>query len=136
MTQGIEFIWPLRIYYEDTDAAGVVYHSNYLKFMERARTEWLRELGVELTQLIAETGMVFAIRQAELTFRQPARYGEGLTVRSRLIKVTPVRMRFSQQIVRDQLLVEGEVEVVCVNGWTFKPVKMPAHIKQKLDALL
>ncbi len=136
MMQVREFIWKLRIYYEDTDAAGVVYHSNYLKFMERARTEWLRALGVEQGQLLAETGVVFVIRQAKLTFRQPARYGDELNVISRLTGLRPMRMNFVQQIVCDRLLVEGEIEVVSVNAMTFKPVKIPERIQQLLEELL
>ena len=128
-----EFVWSVRVYYEDTDAAGVVYYANYLKFMERARTEWLRALGMNQSTLLAEEGVVFAVRQVEVSYLKPARYDDELAVYSRIKRLTPARMRFAQRIECGIVLATGEIEVVCVNATTFKPVKIPDHILQLLE---
>ncbi len=128
-----EFVWPVRVYYEDTDAAGVVYYANYLKFMERARTEWLRALGMNQSTLLEEEGVVFAVRQVQVSYLKPARYDDELAVYSRIQRLTPARMRFVQRLERDVVLATGEIEVVCVTATTFKPVKIPDHILQLLE---
>ncbi len=130
-----EFVWGVRVYYEDTDAAGVVYYANYLKFMERARTEWLRVLGMDQSTMRDECGVVFAVRQAEISYLKPARFDDYLQVRTGIKRLTAARIRFSQQIVRDCLLAKSEVEIVCVNAMTFKPVKIPDHILQLLEKI-
>ena len=127
------FVWRVRVYYEDTDAAGVVYYANYLKFMERARTEWLRALGVEQSQMLAEYGVVFVVHNVAVSYLKPARYDDELTVFSRIQKLGQARIRFDQQVQRDCVLVTSEVEVVCVNAKTFKPVKIPDYILQLLE---
>lgn len=136
MTGNREFLWPVRVYWEDTDAAGVVYYANYLKFMERARTEWLRALGVEQQVLRDQDERMFVVSRAEIDYHRPARYGEALLVSSRIARRTPARLTFGQQILRtgtDQVLVEGQVDVVCVNALTFKPARMPDWIQQVLE---
>lgn len=136
MNGGREFVWPVRVYWEDTDAAGVVYYANYLKFMERARTEWLRELGVAQETLRDQDGRMFVVRRAEVNYRQPARYGEELQVVSRIAEHTPARLVFQQQVRLSgagMLLVEGVVEVVCVSAQTFRPARMPGWLQQLLD---
>lgn len=130
----MNFVWSVRVYYEDTDAAGVVYYANYLKFMERARTEWLRALGVEQTDLVAEHDVVFVVRHVAAKYHQAARFNDALLIESRIQQLTPVRIRFAQSVMRDGVqLVSSEVEVVCVNAMTFKPVKIPQHIIDLLE---
>lgn len=130
-----QFVWPVRVYYEDTDAAGVVYYANYLKFMERARTEWLRALGMEQGELLQCEGVVFVVREVSVSYRMPARYGDALQVVSELVQLRPMRMRFSQRVERGGVLAEGEIEVVCVNAQTFKPVMLPRRVQQLLEQL-
>jgi len=127
-----DFVFKIRIYYEDTDSAGVVYHANYVKFLERARTEWLRALGVDQKTLLDEAGIQFVVRQFSLRLRQPARYDDELSVVCRIAQLHPFRMRFAQQIWCGILLVDAEVEVVCVNKVTFKPVTIPEWVQQLL----
>ncbi len=121
----------VRVYYEDTDHGGVVYHANYLRFMERARTEMLRVHGLELDRLEREDGAVFAVRRATLDFVAPARFNQLLLVSTRIGRATPVRMIFRQEITADkQLLCRGEVEVACLNAATFRPQRIPQQILQ------
>lgn len=129
-----EFVWRVRVYYEDTDAAGVVYYANYLKFMERARTEWLRALGVEQSTLRAEQDVVFVVRNVSADYIKPARFNDELSVMTRIQQLGLARVRFTQRILCvDSLLVNSEIEVVCVNATTFKPVKIPEHILELLQ---
>lgn len=127
------FEWDIRVYYEDTDAAGVVYYANYAKFMERARTEWLRALGVNQRELLAQSGIQFVVRQLQLRLRQPARFNDALQVVTAIKNLRPMRVLFQQQVMRDGVvLAEGEIEVVCVDAATFKPVMFPEWIQNKL----
>ena len=91
-------VWPIRVYYEDTDFTGIVYHANYLRFMERGRTEWLRSHGVEQDQLLAAHGLCFSITAADLRFHQPARFNDELVVRTRLAGRERVRFALDQQV--------------------------------------
>lgn len=120
-----EFVWPVRVYYEDTDTGGVVYYANYLKFMERARTEWLRALGFEQTALAGGHGVMFVVRRAHVEYLQPARFNDELSVISTVKRLGSCRIVFSQWIWRDALLVTGETEVACIGVASFKPVKIP-----------
>ena len=119
-------IWPVRVYYEDTDSGGVVYYANYLKFMERARTEWLRELGYEQDDLIVGDGVIFAVRSVTVDYRQPARFNDALEVRSSLLKVGRASIDFSQRIFREEsLLVDGVVKIASLDAESFRPKGMP-----------
>ena len=130
----MKFAWSVRVYYEDTDAAGVVYYANYLKFMERARTEWLRALGVEQTDLVAEHNVVFVVHHVAAKYHQPARFNDALLIDTRIRRFTPVRIEFTQSVMRDGVqLVSSDIAVVCVNATTFKPVKIPQHIIDLLE---
>lgn len=132
----VPFVWPVRVYYEDTDGGGVVYHANYLKFMERARTEWLRSLGFEQTELKADFGVIFVVRELGLRFRQPARFNDALSVISRLNKIGHCLLEFEQIIQRDSvLLTTAKVEVVCVDAQHFKPIALPEIMRQKFTEL-
>ena len=134
-----EFPWPVRVYYEDTDAGGVVYHANYLKFMERARTEWLRLLGFEQDALIADWGIIFVVAHLELAYRKPARFNEQLTVITTIDELGKTSITFKQVIVRHtqggemETLTTGTVKVVCVDAEKFRPKAMPIEIKGLLQ---
>ena len=126
------FICPVRIYHEDTDGGGVVYHANYLKFMERARTEWLRDLGFEQTELKDEMGVMFVVRALELQYRRPACFNDTLDVISTLAKISRCLLEFEQNIQRkEELLTTAKVEVACVDAATFRPAAIPQRMRQK-----
>ena len=128
-----QFNWPLRVYYEDTDSGGVVYHSNYLNFMERARTEWLRALGFEQPALKTDLGIIFVVHSMTLIFKSPAYFNDLLEIRARLLKIGHGSMEFSQSVTReDNLLVEATVKLACVDAVSFKPIGIPTIIKQAI----
>ena len=128
-----EFIWPVRVYYEDTDHGGVVYYANYLKFMERARTEWLRSLGFEQDRMIEEQGLIFAVRSVELKYLQPARFNDRLEVSARVLKFGRASIDFEQQVRRgDELLCEGVIRLATLDAKSFRP--KPAG-QQLIDCL-
>jgi acyl-CoA thioester hydrolase len=128
-----EFVFPVTVYYEDTDAGGVVYHANYLKFMERARTEWLRRLGFDLHDLHRDHNLLFPVRQVRLEYQLPARLNERLTVRSSLVRRRRVAMYFEQTVLRDgALLCHAEVEIVCVYADSFRPRRIPDLVFEEL----
>jgi len=129
--------FPIRVYYEDTDAAGVVYYANYFRFMERGRTEWLRDLGFEQDELRRRFGLVFVVRRAEADYRHPARFNDLLWVESRLVEVSRVSLTLSQTILRqadDKPLCEGRIELVCLHMDRFRPMAIPAEILEKMHA--
>ena len=128
-----EFHWPVRVYYEDTDSGGVVYYANYLKFMERARTEWLRALGFEQTVLASEHGVLFVVRRTTVDYRQPARFNDELNVISTVKHLGQCRVVFAQQVLGATARVAGETEVACVSVASFKPTKIPDSLMTKLD---
>ena len=130
----MEFVWPIRVYYEDTDAAGVVYHSNYLKYMERARTEWLRTIGFSQEVLREETGNIIVVSELDIKFIRPAKLDDLLEVHSRLIKVTGASFLFEQSIQKMQeKICSARVKGVCLNALTFKPQRLPAALKSELS---
>ncbi|WP_019623662.1 tol-pal system-associated acyl-CoA thioesterase [Thioalkalivibrio thiocyanoxidans] len=127
------FEWAVRVYYEDTDAGGVVYHANYLKFMERARTEWLRALGFEQDALREEYGIVFAVRRCCLDMRRPARFNEALTVTCRLHSLRRASLEFHQDVERDgETLASGEVGIACVEVARQAPAAIPGPVLEAL----
>ncbi len=129
-----EFSWTIRVYYEDTDAAGVVYHSNYLKYMERARTEWLRAIGFSQQVLREETGAIIVISKLDMKFIKPAKLDDLLEVKSTLIKASGASLLFDQSIEKSQeKLCAARVKGVCLNALTFKPQRLPAALKSKLS---
>ncbi|NKB36096.1 MAG: tol-pal system-associated acyl-CoA thioesterase [Gammaproteobacteria bacterium] len=128
-----EFNWPVRVYYEDTDAAGVVYHSNYLKFMERARTEWLRELGVSQQRLREESNTVIVIASADIKFMKPAKLDDCLTIKATLLSSGSTSLVCEQMVQREnEDLCSARVKCVCVNSTTFKPQRIPAELKSEM----
>ena len=128
------FSIPIRVYYEDTDAGGVVYYANYLRFMERARTEWLRNLGFEQDELSIKDGVVFAVRSASLEFVKAARFNEQLRVTAEVIKQGKASVTFKQTITReDDLVCSGEIKLACVDAEKFLPKAIPRAIADKID---
>lgn len=133
-----QFEWPIRVYYEDTDAGGVVFHANYLNFMERARTEWLRSLGFEQTELKTKLGVIFVVRRLKLQYRRPACFNDQLMVITRLVKVGRSLLEFEQTIQRQnedntELLTEATIEVVCVDARQFRPTSIPVSITHAMQ---
>ncbi len=129
------FFYPIRVFYEDTDAGGVVYHSNYLNFCERARTEWLRTLTVGRERLHHEFGLMFVVRRATVDWRRPARLDDLLVVETRLSGMGKVRMSLRQTITRDAtLLATIDIEVVAVSVADFTPVLLPEALRQLLPS--
>lgn len=122
-------MWPVRVYWEDTDAGGVVYYANYLKFLERARSEWLRSLGFEQTELANRDGMVFVVRRVEADYLHPARFDDELSVVCRLESVGKASLEMVQTISREEeLLMMARVKIACVGWRDFRPMKIPSHI--------
>lgn len=129
------FDWPVRVYYEDTDAGGVVYHSQYLNFMERARTEWLRHLGYEQTALRDELQIVIVVHSLEIQFKKPARFNDSLVVSMAVSELGRSSIQFAQKIVRDEeILIEAQVRVACVGTQTFKPTAIPKAILEAITS--
>ncbi|GAB4344940.1 MAG: tol-pal system-associated acyl-CoA thioesterase [Gammaproteobacteria bacterium] len=132
-----DFLWPLRVYYEDTDSGGVVYYANYLKFMERARTEWLRSLGFEQDELASRDDVLFAVRRAEVDFRRPARFNDALTIRTRIVDCRRASLIFEQHVVRDaqegELLCSGRIQVACLEASRFRPRPIPERLLREID---
>lgn len=123
-----EFLWPVRVYYEDTDSGGVVYYANYLKFMERARTEWLRALGFEQDELLHKEGILFAVRHIEADYKRPARFNDALIVSAAIKTRGKASLTFQQKITREadgQLLCSGEVQIACIDAARFRPKPIP-----------
>ncbi|MDQ5767224.1 tol-pal system-associated acyl-CoA thioesterase [Thiothrix subterranea] len=139
MTYLNEFIFPVRVYYEDTDAGGVVYHANYLRFMERARTEWLRTLGFEQDTLAQELNAVFVVAGLEIAYRKPARFNDALLVDAKIDTIGRASLLFKQEIWREgrnnsrELLTTASVKVVCVNTGTFRSMTIPTAIRELLQ---
>lgn len=128
-----EFLWPVRVYYEDTDAIGVVYHAAYLRFMERARTEWLRARGFEQDTLRA-AGVVFPVRRIDVHYLRPARFNERLQVSVAVASAGRVGLHLRQAVRRADgaEVARAAVEVVCVDPDSFRPRRIPAHIHAEL----
>ena len=131
-----QFQWPVRVYIEDTDAGGIVYYVNYLKFMERARTEYMRSLGFDKL-FIFNQQLMFVVHSVSAKYINPARLDDELAATVRLLKVGAASLLMEQLIVRDgELLCKGEVEVVCVDKNTTKPRRIPGEILSLLKSAL
>ena len=146
-----EFSWPVRVYYEDTDSGGVVYYANYLKFMERARTELLRSIGYEQDQLQQELGIIFAVHSANIQYKKPARFNNELNVLTSITSLGKASIHFIQSIylgpsqemavstgsvspeLPAELLSEAEIKIACLNATKFTPQSIPASIIEKIN---
>lgn len=123
-----EFTLPVRVYIEDTDAGGIVYYVNYLKFMERARTEFLRSLGYQHYAL-ADANFQFVVHSANVVYRQPAKIDDSLTVSARLVELKRATLVFEQSVRRDSTLIcQATIKVACVRADTLKPVALPGTL--------
>jgi len=122
----------IRVYYEDTDLAGIVYYANYLKFIERGRTEMIRALGVDQMRLRADAGIVFAVRRVAADYLIPARFDDILSVETALLQVTGARITLDQRVRRgSETLFQAEITLVCLKD-TGRPARIPADIRRKL----
>ncbi len=122
-----------RIYYHDTDSGGVVYYSNYLKYLEEARTEFLEQHAMSV-ELCHQRGLLYAVRECNIIYKSPARYGDTIVCDAKLLKVTAAQLIFEQKIYNkktNQLLVESTVTLVCLNS-NFKPTQIPEDLKEQL----
>lgn len=141
-----EFSWPVRVYYEDTDSGGVVYYANYLKFMERARTELLRSIGYEQDILQQELGIIFAVHSASIKYKKPARFNDELNVITSIATLGRVSIDFKQSIYLESthhvssaaasaagLLSFADIKVACLNAEKFTPQTIPLSIIEKIN---
>ncbi len=137
-----EFILPIRVYYEDTDVAGVVYYANYLKFYERARTEWLRSLGYDQDVLI-EQGLAFAVAHVDARYFAPARFNDALVVKTKILRSRRASVIFHQQVLmadadvtdesaEQKILNEATIKVACVDVNTMIPKSMPDYLVEEI----
>ena len=129
------FRFPVRVYWEDTDAGGVVFYANYLKFFERARTEWLRGLGVGQQDLKERTGAIFVVGETRVRYLRPARLDDVLEITVRLVHCGKASLELRQQALRDgELVAEGDIRIGCVDALTLRPRRMPATLLEHLHA--
>ncbi|MFW2404451.1 MAG: tol-pal system-associated acyl-CoA thioesterase [Gammaproteobacteria bacterium] len=126
----------VRVYFEDTDAQGVVYFANYLKFMERGRTEWLRDLGIQQDELIDDHGICFALTESDARFHRPARFNDRLQVRTRLVEHSRVRFELEQAVGRadGELLCSARCVAACIDATSFRPRRIPADVLATVTA--
>lgn len=131
----MEFALPVRVYIEDTDAGGIVFYVNYLKYMERARTEYMRAQGVAKAAL-GNDGSLLVVRSVDIRYRQSARLDDELQVTAEIISLRPVALIFKQCVYRGaQLLCEADVEIACVDADSGRPKRLPAVVREQLAAL-
>jgi acyl-CoA thioester hydrolase len=125
----IGYTWPIRVYYEDTDAGGIVFYANYLKFFERARTEWLRACGIDQGRLADETGAIFIVRSTALDYRAPARLDDVVKIVSRIERLGRASVDFAQEAWRDgTLLATGAIRIGCVERIRLRPTAIPPPV--------
>ncbi|MBS7779654.1 tol-pal system-associated acyl-CoA thioesterase [Acidovorax sp. CCYZU-2555] len=135
----MDFAFPIRIYWEDTDAGGIVFYANYLKFFERARTEWLRSLGLEQQKLREQTGGMFVVTQAQVDYHRPARLDDQLLVTARLQASGRASLTIRQQAFLQspadgpQLLSEASIRIGWVDGASMRPVRIPISLLEQLS---
>ncbi|MDR0770977.1 MAG: tol-pal system-associated acyl-CoA thioesterase [Burkholderiales bacterium] len=137
MPENNVFAWPVRVYYEDTDAAGVVYYANYLRFMERARTEWLSHFGVELAELEKHERLVFVVTRVEMDYLKGARLGDHLSVTVEPVKIGAVFFTLAQRIhsAAAELLTDARVTLACLNADRWRPVRIPVALRAHLPPI-
>ncbi len=131
------YFWHVRIYYEDTDAGGVVYYANYLKFMERARTEWLRSLGVEQDDLLRDMNVLFAVRSVNMEYKRPARFNDSLCITVEPFDLKRASISFRQMIIKqdedESVLAVGKVNVACLQAIDFSPKFIPQDLFRVIE---
>jgi acyl-CoA thioester hydrolase len=128
-----KFIWPIRVYYEDTDAGGVVFYANYLKFFERARTEMLRAMGYEQDELIANEGIIFVVRSVQVEYLRSARFNEQIQVSAEVTFAKKASLTFEQLITRgDDVLCTSVIRIACLDAKTMRPKAIPENLLELL----
>jgi len=128
-----KFVWPIRVYYEDTDAGGVVFYANYLKFFERARTEMLRAMGYEQDELIANEGIIFVVRSVQVDYLRSARFNEQIQVSAEVTLAKKVSLTFEQLITRgDEVLCKSSILIACLDAKTMHPKRIPENLLELL----
>lgn len=128
------FTWPVRVYYEDTDAGGIVYYANYLKFFERARTEFLRALGFEQDDLRAQERVIFAVKSVRAEYLKPARFNDLLTITCAVSVRKHASLEFFQTVLRDrQTLCEGWIRIACLDACSLRPCPLPESLRKVLQ---
>ncbi|MEM9056030.1 MAG: tol-pal system-associated acyl-CoA thioesterase [Pseudomonadota bacterium] len=139
MTAPATFHWPVRVYYEDTDVGGVVYYANYLRFMERARTEWLRALGIDQQRLLEKERLMFVVTRASVDYQRPARFDDELDVTVEVENNMRTNLELRQRVTRNDdsgqhtVLCEGLVRVACVSAESLRPRRLPASVSEALS---
>ena len=129
------FSWPVRVYYEDTDAGGVVFYANHLKFFERARTELLRAMGYEQDELVASEGIIFVVRSVQVDYLSPARFNEQLQVSAKVSLAKKASLTFLQTITRgEEVLCKGTIRIACLDVQTMRPKMIPETLFSALRA--
>ncbi|UOA10760.1 tol-pal system-associated acyl-CoA thioesterase [Methylobacter sp. S3L5C] len=128
-----KFIWPIRVYYEDTDAGGVVYHANYLNFFERARTEMLRAMGYEQDELMVNDSIIFVVRSVQIDYLHSARFNEQIQVSTEVTIVKKASLIFEQLITRgDDVLCKGIIRIACLDAKSMRPKAIPENLLELL----
>ena len=136
MVGHLPFKWSIRIYFEDTDSGGVVYHSNYLKFMERARTEWLRSLQINQAELKKKDKIMFVVANVNIDYKKAARFNDELDIETSIDKIGASRVDLTQNIMKNsELYTSAKVSIACIDSETFKPQRIPKLIKQQMEIL-
>ncbi len=138
LTGRAPYVWPVRVYYEDTDSAGVVYYANYLRYFERARTEWLRALGFEQPDMSTRFGVVFVVRSLQIDYLAPARFNDALNISVELGTVGASQITLQQRTMRgDSTLVDAHVQLACVTissgDAAIKAVRIPAPLRARIS---
>ncbi len=132
------YTWQVQVYYEDTDAGGVVYYANYLKFMERARTEWLRSLGIEQDELVRSRNVLFAVRSVYIVYKRPIRFNDSLAVTVEPLALKPASVSIRQAITQQQdetfLFASADVNVVCLQAGSFSPKPIPGDLFKEIKS--
>jgi len=130
------FSWPMRVYYQHTDAGGMVFHANYLSFMECARTELLQSLGFDLGELARRDHVLFVVHSAQIAYHKPALLNDSLTVTARVARAGRARLVLEQAVSREEeVLASAEPTLACVSAKTYRPVAVPEAIREKLEGL-
>ena len=136
MVTHLSFKWSVRIYFEDTDSGGVVYHSNYLKFMERARTEWLRSLNLNQADLKKKDKIMFVVTKVNIDYKKAAQFNDALDIETSVDNIGASKVDLTQNIMKNsELYTSAKVSIACIHSETFKPQRIPKLIKQQMETL-
>jgi acyl-CoA thioester hydrolase len=136
MVTHLSFKWSVRIYFEDTDSGGVVYHSNYLKFMERARTEWLRSLNLNQADLKKKDKIMFVVAKVYIDYKKAAQFNDTLDIETSVDNIGASKVDLTQNIMKNsELYTSAKISIACIHSETFKPQRIPKLIKQQMETL-